>query len=54
VTDENGNPIRHAIKISDFDESQTFYQSKTISEKVGLVDHNFDETTILKENRNGS
>jgi hypothetical protein len=28
VTDGNGNPVRHPIKISDFDEKPRFYKSK--------------------------
>lgn len=54
VTDGNGNPIRHPIMLSDFEERPRFYQTKEMSENVGLVDHNFNKTTIPKENHNGS
>jgi hypothetical protein len=36
VTDGNGNPIRHPIKLSDFQEEPRFYESKEKAEKIGL------------------
>ena len=54
VTDGNGNPIRHPIKMSDFEGRPRFYQSKEKAEKIGLVDHNLDKTNIPKENLNWS
>jgi hypothetical protein len=36
VTDGTGNPIRHPIKISDFEDRPRFYQSKEKAEKIGL------------------
>ena len=37
VTDGNGNPIRHPIKMSDFQERPRFYESKEKAEKIGLA-----------------
>ncbi len=34
VTDGNGNPVRHPIKMSDFDERPRFYQSQGKSESI--------------------
>jgi hypothetical protein len=34
VTDGNGNPVRHPVKISDFEERPRFYQSKGKVEKM--------------------
>ncbi len=47
VTDGNGNPIRHPIKMSDFQERPKFYQAKGNSEKIGQR-HN---DTLLKVNQ---
>jgi hypothetical protein len=38
VTDGNGNPVRHPIKMSDFKERPRFYQTKVQAEKNGMVD----------------
>jgi hypothetical protein len=38
VTDGIGNPIRHPIKMSDFEERPRFYQTKAKSERIELVD----------------
>jgi hypothetical protein len=37
VTDGNGNPIRHPVKMSDFQEKPRFYESKEKAEKIGLA-----------------
>ncbi len=37
VTDGNENPIRHPIKMSDFQEKPRFYESKEKAEKIGLA-----------------
>lgn len=37
VTDENGNPIRHPIKMSDFVEKPRFFQSEEKAEKIALA-----------------
>ena len=37
VTDGNGNPIRHPMKMSDFIERPRFYQSKGKAERIGLA-----------------
>ena len=37
VTDGNGNPVRHPIKMSDFEERPKFYQSAGKSEKIELT-----------------
>ena len=39
VTDGNGNPIRHPIKMSDFEERPRFYLSKHKSEKFVQFDN---------------
>ena len=36
VTDGNGNPVRHPIKMSDFEKRPWFYQSQLESEKSKL------------------
>ncbi len=38
VTDGNGHPIRHPIKMSDFEERPQFYQSKGKAERIELAD----------------
>ena len=38
VTDGNGNPVRHPIKMSDFEERPRFYESKGKAEKIELAD----------------
>jgi len=38
VTDGNGEPIRHPIKMSDIDERPRFYQSKGKAERIELAD----------------
>ena len=40
VTDGNGNPVRHPIKMSDFEERPRYYQTKGKSKKNGL-DNNY-------------
>ena len=37
VTDGNGKPIRHPIKMSDFEEKPRFYESEGKSEMIGLA-----------------
>ena len=37
VTDGNGNPVRHPIKMSDFEERPRFYQSKGKTERIELA-----------------
>jgi hypothetical protein len=37
VTNGNGDPIRHPIKLSDFEERPKFYESKEKAEKIGLA-----------------
>jgi len=54
VTDGDRNPIRHPIKMSDFEERPRFYQAKGKAEKIGQVNHNLDKTNISKENLNRS
>lgn len=51
VMDGNGNPIRHPIKLSDFQEKPRFYESKEKSEKIELDDsYLLDKSTNSKEN----
>ena len=53
VTDGNGNPIRHPIKLSDFEERPRFYQSK--SERIELVDgRSVSKSDNTIENRLGN
>ena len=55
VTDGNENPIRHPIKMSDFQERPRFYQSKGKSEKAELVDgHSIDKSDNDIKNRLGN
>lgn len=52
VTDEIGNPIRHPVKMSDFEERPRFYQAKGKAEKVELPDgQSIDKSDHAKENR---
>jgi len=37
VTDENGNPVRHPVQLSDFTERPRFYLSKKQGQKAGLI-----------------
>jgi len=37
VTDGDGNPVRHPIRMSDFEERPRFYESKEKAEKIGLA-----------------
>ena len=55
VTDGNGNPIRHPVKMSDFEERPKFYQSNGKSEKVKLTDANsIDKSDNFRKNRSGN
>jgi hypothetical protein len=55
VTDGKSNPIRHPIRMSDFEERPRFYQSKGNSMKIGQTDNHitdgqsFEKTNIPKE-----
>jgi phosphoenolpyruvate carboxylase len=40
VTDGNGNPVRHRIKMSDFDERSRFYQPKERVKRIEFADGN--------------
>lgn len=51
VTDGNGNPIRHPIKMSDFEERPRFYQMKGKVERIRLDDsYLLDKSTDSKKN----
>lgn len=55
VTDEQGNPIRHPIKMSDFQERPRFYQSKGEAEKIGLDGIKLDKSdNVLTNNQRNS
>lgn len=54
VTDEQGNPVRYPMKMSEFGERPRFYQVNGRIKKLGLVDQNLDKMTISKENKNSS
>ena len=51
VTDGNGNPIRHPIKMSDFEERPRFYESKGKGEKIEQSDANsIDKSDNFRKN----
>jgi hypothetical protein len=52
VMDEQGNPVRHPIKLSDFDERPKFHLSKQELLTQNQVKKNFSEV-ILKQNKEG-
>lgn len=55
VTDEQGNPIRHPIKMSDFQERPRFYESKGKAEKIGLDGYKLDKSeNAMTNNRRNS
>lgn len=55
VTDGNENPIRHPIKMSDFEERPRFYQSKRKFEKVDLFEgYSIDKSDNDIKNRPGN
>lgn len=43
VTDGNGNPVRHPIKMSDFEERPRFYEMKGRAERIGLDGNKLDK-----------
>ena len=52
VTDENGNPIRHPVRMSDFEERPSFYQATRLNDNSQVKD--FDKqisSDIEKGNR---
>lgn len=55
VTDGNGNPVRHPIKMSDFEERPRFYYSKGKSERNELSnDYSLDKSGNDLRNRLGN
>ena len=55
VTDGNENPIRHPIKLSDFQEKPRFYESKEKSEKIGIANgYNIDKSGNPIKNYQGN
>ena len=55
VTDENGNPIRHPVKMSDFEERPRFYPSKGKAEKIELANsYTMDKSDNDIKNRSGN
>ena len=55
VNDGNGNPIRHPIKMSDFEERPRFYQSKEKAENIELVDgYSMDKSDDAIKNYRGN
>jgi Relaxase/Mobilisation nuclease domain len=55
VNDGNGNPVRHPIKLSDFEDRPRFYQSKGKDEKMQLADGHFmDKSDYNIKNRLGN
>lgn len=44
VTDEQGNPIRHPIKMPDFQEKPRFYETKGNAERIGLNGYKLDKS----------
>jgi hypothetical protein len=54
VTDGNGNPIRHPIRMSDFEEIPRFYPSKGNAEGIKLItDHSMEKSDNDIKNRVG-
>ena len=52
ITDGNGNPIRHPIKMSDFQERPRFYQAKEKADKIGLAGgYSMDKSDNVLKNR---
>ena len=45
VTNGTGNPVRHLIKMSDFEIRPRFYQAKGKGEKIGQNDNNFKDNS---------
>jgi hypothetical protein len=55
VTDGNGNPVRHPIKISDFEERPRFYQSTGKAERIEMIEgHSFDKSDKYMKNHSGN
>ncbi|MDD2306206.1 MAG: relaxase/mobilization nuclease domain-containing protein [Prolixibacteraceae bacterium] len=55
VTDGNENPIRHPIRMSDFEERPRFYESKEKAEKIGLAnDYTADKSGNTIRNYQGN
>ena len=55
VTDGNGNPVRHPIKMSDFQEKPRFYESKGKAETIGLANgYTMDKSGIPIKNYQGN
>jgi len=55
VTDGNGNPVRHPIKMSDFEERPRFYQMKGKAERIELAnDYTMDKSDNDIKNRSGN
>ena len=51
VTDGNGNPVRHPIKMSDFEEKPRFYESKGKGEKIELASgYSIDKSDNFRKN----
>ena len=55
VTDGNGNPVRHPIKMSDFEERPRFYQLKEKAEKIELPNgYTMDKSDNSIKNHQGN
>ncbi len=55
VTDGNGNPVRHPIKMSDFQERPRFYQSKGKAEKIEFANgYTMDKSDNSIKNHQGN
>jgi len=55
VTDGNGNPIRHPLKMSDFEERPRFYLAKGKAEKIELAEvYSMDKLDSAENNRKGN
>jgi len=55
VTDGNGNPVRHPIRMSDFEEKPKFYQSKGKVDRIGLANgYTMDKSENDIRNRSGN
>jgi hypothetical protein len=55
VTDEQGNPVRYPMKMSEFEERPRFYLTKGKVEKTGVDSHKLDKSeNVLTSNRGNS
>jgi hypothetical protein len=55
VTDGNGNPVRHPLKMSDFEERPRLHQIKGKTEKIELIEgHSVSKSENIMKNHRGN